>query len=864
MATIVTSENAQKIFSAIEYAEIRIDMARNFPITIYDESISDKKSRKFFLEDVISAEDLPLLAAKIDDVLANGHKILQSHTRIKTDGVDRWFLIRCERKKEKFGKIHFKGFILDVSGYSGNLDFSWEDSVLIEYKRKDEEKSARIRNRELTLSDILDKDYLKQIQKPLTSAGVYSAIYDESGDLICSSLENEEDIAIINKKYKHKKRVDIRISRVIVANWTISAPNPGLIEKNTELLNVLSQAIMRIANSFAVLYSEMNNSEHANKLLSEHIEQQILINNVYNIILKRKNANEALEAVIKLVGEYMGMRRICVYHDCSDEKMVKLHYEWRSAICTDPAPAVFSYSEVSKIVERLDYTDIYIPSCTSELAEFLPEICTIANLNGDGKRFGIIAYAPLAVGYVPTAQDSKVLRSVSQITATLLLQKQADERLEETDRKLLKLAFYDPTLDIPNRAMLDKHIENELATGDSGAAAVLKITNLNTFNELFGHEYTDSMLRDVARYVTEMPVSNLTVYRFSGNTLMFLLHKTDEAGAKKIVEALLYRFKNPWKHTSGEHYLDAGVGVTLYPGGHISRDTIYRAAALALYKATEYGANSYAFYSQDFESEAGINYGYAQKLRDAINKDMKGFSLKYQPITAVEEEDGGDSQYIQYEVFVNWDVLPTPKLVQLAENMGLDIVIDTWVIKNACAFCKKMREYSPDFSVSLNITPRELRSGSIITMVEKALAETELEGSALSLEIPEKAFSERQDGVLTVLKKLSQIGVRLSIDSFGSDFTGLRMLKHSYMDMVKIDYSLFTNIFGDFDQIWVDTVAKLASSIEKGICVKRVENKEQLDEAKKFGVKYAQGWLFAKPMTGDELMKKLQKTAKKK
>jgi len=207
-----------------------------------------------------------------------------------------------------------------------------------------------------------------------------------------------------------------------------------------------------------------------------------------------------------------------------------------------------------------------------------------------------------------------------------------------------------------------------------------------------------------------------------------------------------------------------------------------------------------------------------------------------------------------------------PKLIQLAESMGLDAIIDFWVIQNVCNFCKKMQteHKRADFSVSVNLTPRGIRSGSIIAMVNDALAETGIQGSSLILEIPQRVFNERQDGILPVLKKLSQTGVRLIIDSFGSDCGGLRLLKHSYMDMVKIDYSLFTNIFDDFDEIWVGTVVKLASSLKNGICVKRVENEEQFEQAKKFGVQYVQGYLYAKPMTAEEVIKKYQKTAKKK
>jgi len=840
-------KKSDNFFSSMTYAEIRIDFAKNFPVTIYGDNPSGRKSRRFFPSEIVSPEDLPLLISQIDDVMAGKQNVLQTHARIKTDEDYGWYLLRCERKKEKFGKTHLDGFIFDVTGY---LAFAKEDSVLLEYKRKNEEKISRVNSKEITLTDILDTDYLQKIQAPLKAKGVYSGIFDENDVLICAAEGSEGNL----ESCKHEKRAGL--GRAVTAYWAIASQNEAQLQEVVPLFELLADTVSRIVNSFVVLYNEMGNTERANKLLSEHIEQQILENNIYNIILERKDTSEALESVIKLVGEYMGMRRICIFNDFPEEKEVRLHYEWRADFCSESVSPVYPYSEIEQIVERLDYTDMYLPSIVAEKEEVKPENCTVANLNGDGGRFGILTFAPKSAGYVPTAQESKILRSVSQITASLLLQKKVDDKLDEANKELLHLAHNDPILDIPNRAMLDKDIEAELAIKEPGAAAVLKITNLHTFNELFGHEYTDSILRDVARYVAEMPVENLTIYRFSGSTLMFMLRNTYENAVKKIVEKLIERFKQPWKQKSGEHYLDISIGVAFFPGGHNSRDSIYRAAALSLYRATEYGTNSYAFYSDDFEKAADINYSFAQKLRDFAKNDMKDFYIKYQPVSRLSDKE---KDFTIYEALVCWSDLPTQKLIDLAESIAFDIILDSWVIENACAFCKEMQEFQPDFAVSVNVTTREVHSGAVISMVEKALAETGLDARFLFVEIPERVFINTREGVMPIMKKLRDMGVNLIIDSFGADFGGLRLLKHSHMDMVKIDYSLFTNIFDEFDEIWTSAVAKLASSLKHGICVKRVENSEQLEQAKKYGVRYGQGWLFEYPLTREEILKEAKK-----
>ena len=835
----------------MSYAKIRIDLIKNFPVTVHGDNLPDRKHRKLLLKDMVSSEDLPFLINQIDDIFTGSQNILQAHARIMTnDGDYSWFLIRCEQIKEKFGRSYLEGFVFDVTGY---LNFVEEDSALLEFKRREDEKAARAANRELTLTDVLDPDYLEQIQRPLTDEGVYSAICDNNLNIICTPVKQEESEKPFSfRKFKHNERTEIRISRVVAAYWVVASDDAALLGRFKSLHGILSQAVTRLANSFAMLYNETDNSEHANRLLSEHIEQQILINNVYNIILEMKDSSEALTKVIKLIGEYMGMRRVCVYEECKQEKLFRLIYEWRSPQSPEAARAEYPFSDLPKIKERLDYADMYLPPSGGDNKVFSPESCTVANLIGDGARFGIITFAPLKLGSVPTAQESKVLRSVSQITAALMLQKKADEEIKAKDDELKRLAFNDPVLNIPNRAMLEKDLAAELERKNNGFAAVVKITNLHTFNELFGHEYTDSMLRDVSGYIANMPHTGLTLYRYSGTALMFLCRGADENTAKELTELLLERFKKPWKQTDGAHYLDACVGIAVYPHEHNSNDAVYRACSLALYKAAEYGTNSYAFYTDEFKTEADINYSQAQKLRDYINDGMKGFMIKYQPVVTVE----GVEKYPCYEALVSRADFPTTKLIQLAESMGLDIVIDKWVIKNACLFCKKMQEKEPGFSVSVNITPRVLRSGSIISMVSEALKESGLPGKFLLVEIPERVFADHQNSVLPIIKKLRETGVKLIIDSFGSDFGAFRLLRHSYMDMVKVDFSLFSNVFGSFDEIWVSSVSKLAASLENGICVKRVESAEQLEDARKYGVRYAQGLLFAKPMTEEEILKK--------
>jgi len=275
-----------------------------------------------------------------------------------------------------------------------------------------------------------------------------------------------------------------------------------------------------------------------------------------------------------------------------------------------------------------------------------------------------------------------------------------------------------------------------------------------------------------------------------------------------------------------------------------------------MHKALQYGANSYAFFAKEFEIPTGDDYRRVQILRDSVERGMDGFTVKFQPVFEAEGKRGRvrscEALIAIGDTFGEYAANPA-RVIRLAENTGLDIAIDDWVLRSVCSLCKKIRaEYDPEFTVSVNTTARELTTGTIVSMAENALRETDLEPSALSIEVSEHIIASNYNVVSPVLGALKKLGVSVTIDNIGSQYIVPSLIKHSCVSTIKSDITLFTGIYDEFDRNFTDSLFKLARSCNVAVCVKKIESEEQLEYVDNADL--YQGYLYARPMDEKEFM----------
>ena len=846
----------QTVFTDNKCVNIRIDLTKDIPLTILGKYPAlQKKDRRILLHEIIYAEDFPPLADVFNEIVSGRQKALNAHCRVMVGGSYHWMYLSCSLRKDTFNKtLHLTGTMMDVSEY---LDASQDDMVLEEVKKNSDRRFQAITAEDSTLADILGRDYLCRIQQAFEmTEGIVSAIFDSEGAFICSSDPAETGLSL--KKYRFTKTEQIRYNHRMLASWTIAGNDEAMLEKNAPLLNVLSQTVAQIANAILVLYNEMENSKKANQQLGSNIEQQILLNNIYTIILEKKDSDEALRTVIRLVGEYLKLDRIALYDYDAESGSTELSKEWAAHAENLHRETKFSCDRYPELMSELNYCDTYfsVPGFT-ELESLGVKSFVVSQLAENGKFTGLIFYETLYEQRIWSNGDKKLLRNISQIISTMLIRCNMDSALKAQNEQLKRLAYTDPVLDISNRTRLDKDLQAELEKEASGAAIALKVTNMRSVNEAFGHIHSDGLLKKIAKYIDGTEMKGKRVYRFSGSVLMIILKGSTAEKTKEFADSLISRFRRPWITDGEEHYMEIVAGIALYPENGVSCEELYRAATLSMYRAGEYGKNNYAFYSGEFERDAGVSFTIEQRLRRSIFNKMDGFSVEFQPVTT----PGGD--IASMEAVVRWTdgeigSFPPKKLIKLAESIGIDNQIDTWVIDRACAFCREMIDYTgfEGFMVNVNLTARELYHSAAVETVKNALQRYGLSGENLIIEGPERAQIRAYNEISPALGQLRKMNVQIAIDDFGKEFMSLSALKNSYISIIKMNVALFSGVMDEFDRSALESVISLAHQRDIKVCVKHIEHPYQFDSLKEYDIDMLQGSCIS-PMAGAEASKAL-------
>ncbi|MDE7281833.1 MAG: GGDEF domain-containing phosphodiesterase, partial [Ruminiclostridium sp.] len=347
-----------------------------------------------------------------------------------------------------------------------------------------------------------------------------------------------------------------------------------------------------------------------------------------------------------------------------------------------------------------------------------------------------------------------------------------------------------------------------------------------------------------------------TLYRFSGSVLMMIIAGGGVEQVRELMKIVTDRFAGSWKIGDDEHFLSMSAGAALYPDDSSNCEGLYRCSTLAMYRAAEEERNTYIFYSKELEERAGAVFNAEQRLRRAVLNDMEGFSVSYMPIADTE----GNINAL--EAVVSWvdrenGKMPAGRVIKLAESIGIDELIDSWVINNACAFLREVIDMTgcEGLVMNINLTSHELRRSSVYDTVRSAAETFGLKANNIAVEIPEKAQLKIENNFGVALNEFKNAGVRVVIDDFGREYMSLTALKSGMSDVIKIRAEQFCG--GDeFDKAALKSVIMLAHNRGISVCVKHIETKEQYETAKAFFVDHLQGsYLF--PCSDEDSIKRI-------
>ncbi|HEY3488384.1 MAG TPA: EAL domain-containing protein, partial [Gammaproteobacteria bacterium] len=428
---------------------------------------------------------------------------------------------------------------------------------------------------------------------------------------------------------------------------------------------------------------------------------------------------------------------------------------------------------------------------------------------------------------------------------------------------LMHLSSHDPLTGLANRHLCKDRLEHALARArrqnTSVALMFIDLDYFKSINDTFGHETGDLLLQQVAERLLTCVREDDTVARLGGDEFIILLEGLQDDDivsymAEKIIEALSKVFVVD----QYEIYITASVGISLQQGlEDVDADQLMKYSDIAMYQAKVEGRNDFKYFTDAMRNASKRRIFLERGLKDALQN--KEFVLAYQP-----QIDQANNRLVGAEALLRWQ---HPQLDLLMPNSFLPILLESnhifavneWILRTACTQWKEWIDaglVSPDSSVSINLCARQFGQKNLIDLVEKVLAETGLHGTQLDLEITENVLMKNTDKNIFILNELKKLGVRLSLDDFGTGFCSLSYLKHFPVDQLKVDRAFVKNILADgSDRAIAASIITLGNQLKIEVIAEGVDDKQKIDLLSQYGCHLFQGYYYGKPLFPAEFIK---------
>ena len=430
----------------------------------------------------------------------------------------------------------------------------------------------------------------------------------------------------------------------------------------------------------------------------------------------------------------------------------------------------------------------------------------------------------------PIVMD-KLTYAIEHCLESIRLEKQLQQQGED----IRQMAYYDPLTGLPNRELFNELLNHALAQAQRHnhdrllAVLFLDLDRFKVINDTLGHGAGDQLLHAVALRLKQCCRRDRdTVARRGGDEFIILLPDLDTSQeAVRLAQKIIDAFAHPFTLPEHELFISTCIGISIFPDDGADGDTLIRNADMAMYRAKEHGRNRYHLYNLSMDAQAARRLAMETNLRKAMERGE--FFLNYQPKVNVKT-----GRVVSFEALARWQnpelgLVEPKQFIPLAEETGLIVPLGEWVLRTACTQNKAWQDAKyPLLRVAVNFSPRQFQILRLADMVENVLAETNLDPCWLELEVTEGIMLQNVENTITTLRRLSDLGVHISIDDFGIGYSSLSYIKKLPINTLKIDQSFISDITSNPDDAAIATaVINLAQSLRLNVIAEGVENEAQ-------------------------------------
>ncbi|MFQ4138949.1 putative bifunctional diguanylate cyclase/phosphodiesterase [Nodosilinea sp. PGN35] len=483
---------------------------------------------------------------------------------------------------------------------------------------------------------------------------------------------------------------------------------------------------------------------------------------------------------------------------------------------------------------------------------------------------------PVADSAAPIYSDRGQLEGAVMVVRDSTEQRRLETQLEHN-------ALHDTLTGLPNRALfldrLRQAVDRARRSPEFGfGLMLLDLDRFKSINDTLGHLIGDQLLVAIAPRLQTHLRSVDTVARFGGDEFAVLLENiSDVAVACRTAERILDEIKQPFLVENHELLVTASIGIVMNSIPYEQATDLLRHADIAMYRAKRRGHGDYELFDTAMHRQARELMQREHALRQAIAHSE--LVVHYQPIVALATE-----AVTSLEALVRWqkpgaELIYPDHFIALAEEMGLIVTLDQWVLRQACQQLQAWRQLGvgawglvdgqlsrqigntgppPTMAINVNLSTYHFTQKNLVDTFADILQETNMDGHLLKLEITESVFIENAKEAASMLSELKQLNVQICLDDFGTGYSSLSYLHQFPIDIVKIDRSFIHGMETDAEKLEiVRAILDLCHTLGMAVTAEGIETPAQREILLDLGCEYGQGYLFSRAIDGATITRTL-------
>jgi len=424
---------------------------------------------------------------------------------------------------------------------------------------------------------------------------------------------------------------------------------------------------------------------------------------------------------------------------------------------------------------------------------------------------------------------------------------------KEIEDRIAYMAHYDGLTGLPNRMTMQEHLEKAarrpLSAKRQRALIWLDLDNFKWVNDTLGHPAGDELLRHVAARLTTLCGEDDVVSRISGDEFALIVERPAHGGLEDFLDDLTERLSEPYDLWGSTANCSASIGVRLFDAYTADTRVLLKHADLALYQAKKLGKGNWCMFTTELDEKARARQQIEHDLHRALdNNELRVF---FQPVV-----DAKTLEIVGFETLLRWEhpkrgLVYPGEFIEHAEDNGLITRIGDWVIRAALAEARRLPEHT---CISVNISPLQIHSMSLIPTIVNAIATNGIAPERLELEITESVLMSDTEFTLKRLHQIKNLGVQIALDDFGTGYSSLSYLRSFPFDKIKIDKSFVSDLESRADNraITVATM-NLARSLGMHCTAEGVETSFQAEFLRENGCDNLQGFFISRAQPLDKL-----------